>query len=123
MTDVPNLTIWGLEQLMRAWSEWDDELNEEVGPFRGVAAPILPNEDDWHPWVEDDADYDMFTDHETPALIVAEKLGLNVHRRYDAPGSPHFRVFLARPGSPDDHDFIAIGADEFGCNPHAEVFA
>lgn len=86
----------------------------------GVLAPMLPGGDDSHLFVERCDDCRMVDDDDAAAARVATLLGLSVRRRYDDDTLQYWRPFVARPGSPDDRDTYAVGANEFGCFPLAE---
>lgn len=92
-----------------------------LGGIPGTIAPIATNGDDSHPFVERCDTCQRFETDWEAALRVAGLIGLVARRRYDAPGVPYFRPFLARPKSPDDSNFYCIDADEFGTHPRDEV--
>lgn len=128
---IPNLTLEELEELVRSLADpanddWDSPTYCDTccGGLPGTIAPILPGEDDAHPFVESCGSCERLNDeyaNDTAARLIAAALGLNVRRRYDDDSLRYWRVFLARPGSPDDRDFYCIGADEFGCWPTQEI--
>ncbi len=126
-----DLTLDELTEMVRALA---DPANDDpdsptycdtcCGGLPGTIAPILTGGDPAHSFVENCGSCRRLTDeyaNDTAAKLIADALGLNVRRRYDDASLAYWRVFLARPGSPDDRDTYCVDADEFGCWPSAEI--
>lgn len=117
-----NLTFDELEYMLR---EFADPTNEcECGPtMPGTFAPVASGGDESHCWVESCGmcNRELGLDDTDIAHRIAIATGLNVRYRFDDPSMRYYRVFVARPYSPEDHDYIAVGANEFGVHAAGEV--
>lgn len=132
MTTIPNLTLEELESMVRTLTvpANDDPDSLEFcdtccGGLPGTIAPILPEGDDAHPFVECCGSCERIDSatqgNDMAAQLVAAALGLKVRKRFDDDSLRYYRVFLARPGSPDDRDTYCIGASWCGTHPSHEV--
>jgi hypothetical protein len=135
---APNLTLDELVELAATAADPDHGCFSCDGLMPGIQTPMLPDGDDAHPFVEwcdecqtlfrdkrtgelvGDPALKLYKDDEDAARAFAKRFGLNVRRRYDDESLRYYRIFLARPGSPDDRDWYCVGADEFGCFPDEE---
>ncbi len=105
-------------------SDHDEYCDTCCGGLPGTIAPIYPEGDDAHLFVECCGSCRRIDDgmgDEAAAFLIASALGLRVRRRYDDDSLRYYRVFLVRPGAVDDHDTYCIGASEVGTWPSLEV--
>lgn len=116
-----NITWAEVEQHWSAGANPENDCLTCGDGIPGTLAPMATNGDTWHPWVERCDECGRFDSDWTAAQHVAARTGLVARKRFDDAGMIHFHPFLAVPGSPDDHNFYCIDADEFGTHPRDEV--
>lgn len=116
---VPMLTETELANRALALSDPNHDCDQCSPP--GVCAPMYPNNDTNHLFIQRCDNCQFVDDDNDAAQVIADALGLVVHVRYDDEHLEYFRPFVTLAGAADDADFYCVDADEFGCNPHEEV--
>lgn len=115
-----DLTLDALAETAARFTDPDNDCDACGDTMPGVLAPMLPDGDDAHPFVQRCDSCNRHEDDEAAATALGGRAGLVVRRRYDDRTLQHWRPFVATPGSPDDRDTYGVDANEFGCWPAAE---
>lgn len=118
-----DMPLWLLDELSPLIDALVDPANDCqacTGQMPGVLAPV--HDDENHIFVQscDNCADASESDDTGAATRLAAAVGWNAHNRYDDATKTQWRPFIAKPGSWDDADFIAVDPDEYGWGPEAE---